>query len=187
MGRSNQGANPSTTTIIYRGPLRTNQAALIVADLVTDFALSSNGSGTIAVNFGDYPNNATDWAQYTATYAEYRVLSMTCRFTPNTEGATVSTVAYAPIYVVWDTDQTAVNTVLTSYADASNFASLQIHSINMPFQISHRMSTVDEATFAPTTSSVIDYAFKYFATGLTNSTSYGRVTIIYHCQFRGRK
>ncbi len=178
-------ANPSPNQIIYRGPLKTNQASLIVADVAYDAPISSNASGTIATNFTDDPSGSPDWASFQATYSEYRTLGMTVIFTPNAAGATIASVAYAPIYVIWD----AVNTAapLASYADATNYPSLKIHSINEQFSISHRMSTVDESTFAPTSTVAIDYVFKYFATGLTNSTSYGRVTVIWHCQFRGRK
>ncbi len=178
-------ANPSPNEIIYRGPLRTNQAGLIIADVAYDSALTSNGSGTIAVNYTDDPSGSPDWTSFQNTYSEYRTLSMTVIFTPNVTGATIASVAYAPIYVIWDAVNTA--TPLASYADATNYPSLQVHSINVPFRMSHRMSTVDESTFAPTSTVAVDYVFKYFATGLTNSTSYGRITVLWHCQFRGRK
>lgn len=183
--RSTNFLNPPPNQIIYRGPFKTNQSALIVADIAYDSAMTSNASGTIAVNYTDDPSGSPDWSSFQSTYSEYRTLGMMVRFTPNVTGATVASVAYAPMYVIWD----AVNTVtpLASYADATNYPSCKVHSINEPFTISHRMNTVDESTFAPTSTVAIDYVFKYFATGLTNSTSYGRVTVFWHCQFRGRK
>lgn len=134
--------------------------------------------------FADIPNASPDWSNMIATYGEYRVLSMQLRYCPNVLGATQGTFLYAPFYVVWDATSTV--TPLASYAAAENYATLRPHSFNQPWTISHRMKGLEESTFAQVTSGTIDYSFKVYATGLTPSTSYGRMIITWRAQFRGR-
>jgi len=185
-GSGNQ-TNPPSQAINYSGPVRTNNPQLGVIELCVDVPVTSTAGGVVNNLYIDYPNQSPDWTQVSALFGEYRVLSMSIKFTPTVEGATITGLAYAPIYVVWDSDQQTAQTALTSYTDAVNYASLKVFPINMPFSVTHKMSSVEEANFGSTSLSQVDYSFKYFATGLTASTLYGRLTVFFRCQFRGRR
>jgi hypothetical protein len=177
---------PATTVTVYKGPLRSVEEAPTVIDVLFDQAISSSAGGVIAFNVADFPLSSPDWANLVATFSQYRVLAMSIKFIPNVTGAAVGVLAYAPLYGVWDAQGSTTAVVLTSYAQATGYSSLKAFSLNEPFRISHKMSSVQEGTFAETGSSAIDYTFKFFATGLTASTNYGRYIAVWHCQFRGR-
>jgi len=183
---SQEVSGPATTVSLYTGPLRTTEECPTVIDLLFDFAVTSSAGGVIAFNMADFPSASPDWANVAATFSEYRVLAMSVKFVPNVTGASLGALLYAPLYAVWDAQGSTSAAALTSYAQATGYNSLKTYSLNWPFVIAHKMSSLEEGTFAETTSTLIDYEFKFFSTGLTASTNYGRIIVDWHCQFRGR-
>ncbi len=161
-----------------------NQEQLVVVDLAAISSLTSTSGGIINDVFSDYPTNSPDWANVSATFAEYRVLGMSVTFTPNVTGATVSTLTYAPLFIALDL--TSSVTAIASYVAAANYAINRMKPINSSLRLSHLMDGSEEGQFVPTSSAVVDYSFKLFAAGLSNSTSYGLITLRWKCQFRGR-
>lgn len=153
-------------------------------DLLFDNPETSTAGGVINDVYTDVPNNSPDWTSAAAIFAEYRVLAMTVNFIPNIQGGNVAAIAYAPLYVVWDTGGV---TALASYAAASNFPVTHFRALNQPWAITHKMNGVEEGLFVIVSSPVVDYSFKLFATGLTAVTNYGRCLVRWHVQFRGRQ
>jgi len=176
--------NPPTSLVTYTGPLRSPQENLAVIDLVYGYPISANSTGIINTQFTDYPNASPDWTNVIALYAEYRVLSMVVEFNPTVVGAVIGTQAYNILYIVWDATDTA--TALTSYTQAENYPVKTCRALNARQRIFHRMSGVQESEFGLTSAPLIDYTFKFYADTLTNNANYGRATITWHCQFRGR-
>ncbi len=174
---------PSSSVLRYNGPLQANPEQLAVFDLVYELPLASIGT-SIANVFADYPSNSPDWTNCTAMFAEYRVLAMTLQYTPLVEGATIGALLYNVLYIVWDASNATAP--LASYTAAANYPTKRLTSLNARAQISHKMTGVEEATFVNTASTVLDYSFKLYADTLTNNTTYGRITITYHTEFRGR-
>lgn len=180
----NASTNPSSALLKYNGPLNLGAESLSSLQLVWDLALTSTAGGIIDTVIGDTPNQSPDWTNVAATFAEYRILAMQIHFTPNVFGATEASTNYAPLYIVWSADSSA--TALTSYAGASNYDKSTQHALNQPWTRHHRMSGVEEGEFVATSSNILDYTFKLFATGLTVSKTYGRLTTKWLVQFRGR-
>lgn len=177
--------NPPSTTLSYHGPTSLPQEELATSLLITDAPATSLASGMLSDVFADTPFTSPDWASFAQIYSEYRVLSFKVRFHPLVTGATVGTILYNVVYVVWSASSSI--TALTTYADASNFPVKRVFSLNQPTSLSHRMTGVEEAAFVDVTAPTVDYTFKFFSTGLTPSTNYGRYTLEYLCQFRARK
>jgi hypothetical protein len=187
-GRSRPNYNnnaPPVQATRFLGSLKTSVEQTVVLDLVFDTTVTSTAAGVVADVLSDIPTGSPDWTSCQALYAEYRILAMSIQFVPNITGGNVAATAYAPFYVIWDANPTA--TPLASYAAATNYPISKYKSINQPWLMSHRMYGVEESTFVPVTSSIADYAFRTYATGLTNSTSYGRYVIRWKTQFRGRQ
>lgn len=178
-------ANVVTGTLKYQGPPRVLAEQLVILDLLLDVPVTSTAGGTIADVETDIPTGSPDFASTQALFAEYRILCMTLQFIPNVTGGNVALVAYAPFYVVWDA--TSSVTALTSYVNATNYPISRQKSLNQPWSINHKMDGVEEATFVPVTSAIVDFSFKTFATGLTAATTYGRYIIRWKTQFRGRQ
>lgn len=176
--------SPSTTALAYSGPLTMPQEQLSVVDLCFDAPVTSTAGGVIADAIQDNPNASPDWVNVAATFAEFRILAMLVRFIPNVTGATQGTLLYAPFYVVLDLSSNF--TFLASYSAASNYPIARVKSLNEPWDMSHRMRGVEEATFASIGVMNGEYSFKTFASGLTPSTVYGRIFVRWKCQFRGR-
>jgi len=176
---------PATDASRYSGPVRASQESLATIEIAFDFPATSSSSGTVADVFNDYPTNSPDWPNLSATFSEYRVLAMTVKFTPSAEGATIASLSYAPLYIVWDAS--GASAALTSYTQCGNYVLQKVRAINQPIVISHRMNGQEEATFVATSNPLVDYNFKTFSTGLTASTTYGRYFVMLLCQFRGRQ
>jgi len=158
---------------------------LVTTEFLYDSAVASSAAGTIAINYDDYPTVSPDWASAIAVYAEYRILAMEVKFIPNVAGGNVSTLTYAPLYMVWNPNQ--ATGVLTSYAAASQLAAFKSGALNQPLAMSHKMSSIEEGTFVSTLATTVDYSFQIFSTGLTASQPYGRVIVRWLTQFRGRQ
>lgn len=182
--RARANTNPAVTALRYTAGISMAQEQLTVVDLVYDAPATSNASSTLNDVMGDYPVVSPDWSGLASTFAEYRVLAMEVRFIPNVTGATYSTNLYAPLYVVLDL--TSSTTPLTSYTVASNYAVSRVGSLNTPIRLSHKMAGVEESTFISTQLTTVDYNFKWFATGVSASTNYGRYFVHWKVQFRGR-
>jgi len=186
--RKRKGGNnnmPPVQAIRFTGSLKTAVEQTVVLDLVYDITVVSTAAGVIADVLSDIPTGSPDWTSCQALYAEYRILAMSIQFVPNITGGNVAATNYAPFYVIWDANPTAA--ALASYSAATNYPVSKYKSINQPWIMSHRMYGVEESTFVAVTSSVADYAFRTFATGLTPSIAYGRYVIRWKTQFRGRQ
>jgi hypothetical protein len=177
-------ANPSSSLTHYTGPLTGPQEQLVTLDLVDDIAITSTAGGLISNVIGDVATGSPDWTDITSMYSEYRTLSMTVVFNPIVSGATVSTNAYNVLYLVWDPSTTT--TPLASYNLAANYPVKVVKALNSPSRLAHKMTGISESEFIQTSSPVLHYDFKFYADTLTASTLYGRATVTFRTQFRGR-
>jgi len=151
--------------------------------LIQEMALSSSGAGVINATFAkDIPTSCTDWSNLDSTYDQYRVLALEVKYFPNQSSGSANT--FTPLLSVVDRD---VITPLASYAAAANYDSLKEHVLDRPFKRTMKMSGTQDGVFLDTLAvPSASGAIKFFATGLTNSVSYGRVIVYYLIQFRGR-
>jgi len=156
----------------------------VVIDLTFSAQFGTSASGIINNIASDYPANSNDWPAMVTTFAEYRVLSMSIQFSPNIYGAAETSTLYAPLILVLDISSSI--TPLTTYDQGAQYSKSKFGTLVQPLFMSHKMSSVEEASFIAVSSPIVDYSFKWFSTGLTASKLYGQQFINWRCQFRGR-
>jgi hypothetical protein len=185
--RKSKGTNPSADAMTYRGPLRLPgsrlQMSLTTVMLGYNASLTSNGSGVVSQVWGLNVSLFDLYTSFTTLYDEFRLLSATLLFVPNASGATVSSVAYAPLAIVLDRDST---TALTGYPNAVDYDSFKVRPINDTLRAaSYRMAAQPDAAFITSSTTSVAW-FKMYATGLTASTTYGQVFVESLWQGRAR-
>ena len=188
--KKNKASGPSPQALVYKGsvkpPSSSNEASVYELYNAQTFTVASNAGGVLSGNYGSWPSGINDWSNVIGTFHEVRTLGMRLEYVPHnryTRG-TVTTTSVAT--VVDHTDAGA----LGSYDAAANHESGKIRSLDDPFVVTAKMTGSEEAQFqdATLTSSVANRFFiKLYADGLSFSTTYGRVTIYYLYQVRGRK
>lgn len=173
----------------YNGPTRfyseKNELHTTTAVCVAEGPLSSDVTGTINIVIADNPSalgSNPNWTALQGVYDEYRILAVEMKYCPNDRYNRGVSVYTAPVYGVIDHD---ANTALTSYANAARYESCKQLSLDTPWTMIARMSEFSEATFLNTNGPVSRYYLKFYGTGLTASTNYGRIIYTYRVQFRG--
>lgn len=171
----------------YSGPVRFpfeyRQQDLHTTVCTLDQVLASDGAGQIATVFGSYASSASGWSNLIAVFDEYRTLAMELKYIPldrYNRGVSVST---GPIYTVVDYDTA---TALSSFADASKYASFRPQSLDVPWVQRAYMNGVENAQFLNTATPSSTIYIKVYSSGNTFTTNYGRVVISYRIQFRGK-
>jgi hypothetical protein len=202
--KKNSSFEFSPQSFTYNGPIMTKKdkdgSDLKTLVLIQDVALTSTSGGLVNTTFAfENPSSCNEWSDVIAVWDEFRTLGMQVEFIPNTHNTLNTTglsSAYAPVYCVIDRDD---NTASTSYATMAQYANLTTFTLVDRFKKTMKMQgpsvtnqtgtgiVSSEGTFLntanpPTTCGGI----KFFATGLADSTSFGRFIARYRVQFRGR-
>lgn len=183
--KGKQGHNPSPNSVSYTGPIMDAASAeqndTISIAFAYTAALTSNGSGVIAVAYGSTPTSASDWSSMAAIWEEYRVLAWEVIYRPSNRYSRA--VVTQPIIAVIDR---ANSTILGSYTGAASHESARFRDLDDPFNIRLHMSGTDESAWQLTASAVNVNWIKFYADTLANSTQYGLVFVRARVQFRGR-
>jgi hypothetical protein len=154
------------------------------------FSTTAGGTLSIAVPLDPSTLSTTDWADFSATYDEFRVLgvktSLVCR-QPNT--TTANNIAVT----AFDNDSTPAPTfaLVNSYGTKSLFSAIMTHVQGKPMEHTYWRPTsgantailwVDVATPSGSTGSVM-----FYADGLTASSAYWDIGFDFYVEFRGRR
>jgi len=186
---SKQAPNPNPNSLTYNGPIRTisdREEADCITTLVTfTGVVPSSAGGVIDASYSDDPASysVADWTNLAATWHEYRVLGFEVKFWPYNRYSK-TTVVCTPLIIVIDRQSGAT---LGSYASAMGHSSAKIGSLEDPWAESVKMQNAEEAQFISTLSTVPTRWIKFYADGLSVSTTYGRSFLYARVQFRGRK
>lgn len=184
-----QNVSVPPDALVYYGPV-VSQAAKQELDIVEtniNFtgAISSDAGGLIDSSYSDDPSSygVGDWTNFAGDWHEYRSLGIKVEFFPYNRYSKTTTVC-TPFIVVGDR---AVAGTLGSYQAAMDHASATKHSIEDPWTKEIRMNGSEEAQWKSTASPVATKWIKFFSTGLSVSTAYGRFFVYNLIQGRGRK
>lgn len=149
--------------------------------ILTDNAdLASTAGGTIADIFGNAPTGAPNWADTNTVWGEYRTLAMTVEFYPNNRYSKTTTTC-VPLAVVVDR---RAATALSSYDNATSRESCRLLSLEDPWRQVVKMEGSEESQFVAVSGPTSSNWIKLYATGLTVSTTYGKIFVKYLVQFR---
>jgi hypothetical protein len=157
-------------------------------------AVSTSGVGVIntVINMDPSLVSGTDWADYSTTYDEFRVLGVKCQIV-STQQFSVTAVNAAAV-VIYDNDDT---TALTGFNEGRQYSThhvisaVMMHPQGRPWAATWTRPTSGQLNSipwidigAPTTS---PGAIKFYAGGLTVSASYFVVMTDFYVEFRGRR
>lgn len=180
--------NPPESQIVYNGPLVLSRGpeerhTTTVWMTYGPSTLVSSGSGVINSVFSNDPSGYNDWSSFAAVWDEYRVLGMTVHYAPYNRYNQSLSIIVGPVFLFIDRDD---GTVQTTEALALNYESVKMKNLADPWKITAKMAGVAEATFITTATPVANLWIKSYASGLTNSITYGKTYISALVQFRGR-
>jgi hypothetical protein len=188
--KKNSAAGPSPATIVYKGPVKPPKANNQVEtyEFFNSFTttLSSSAAGQITQVLGSWPSSINDWANVQGTFHEVRTLAMKVMYIPHNR-YTRGTVSTTSIGTVVDHTDPGV---LASYDAVANHESGKIRSLDDPWEVTAKMSGTEEAQFQDVATAAATgnrFYCKLYSDGLSFSTTYGRLTIQYLYQVRGRK
>lgn len=195
IGKKSKGKNPSqnlsvsATALAFNGPIRSeaSKEELDVVETTINFTgqIASTAGAIIDSQFSDDPSSyaVTDWTNFAGTWHEYRSLGIRVEFHPYNRYSKTTTIC-TPFIVVADR---ATSGTLGSYQAAMDHASATKHSIEDPWVKEIRMNGTEEATWKSTAGPTATKWIKFYADGLSVSTTYGRFFVYNLIQGRGRK
>jgi hypothetical protein len=145
--------------------------------------IASDGGGAIATVFGDSPAAYIDWASAAALWDEYRVLCTTIHWMPLNKYNTPTSTIVGVLYHAIDRDDA---TALTSESTALEYESARANLLSDKFERTVKMAGIEDSTWITTASPTSRMWIKFYSSGLTASTNYGKVWVDAIIQFRGR-
>lgn len=163
--------------------------------------VASDGSGVVSVYMSDNAPNAwlngagtlSDWVSYSALYDAYRVSCISVKYIP-TYVSNVSTVSFAPMYIVHDPDD---NTGAIATSVAVDYQNLRIKNLARPWTYFTRnpkrrvggqsVTTTIAPGWFDIASPVYGGTLSFYASGLTNSNTYGTFIVTYYIRFTVRR
>jgi len=172
---------------------RNNNGNNIVRSTVNgaqSYISTAGGTLSIAVPLDPSTLTTTDWADFSATYDEFRVIgveiNLICRLPNVTSANNIAVMAF-------DNDSTPAPTfaLVNSYGNSRIFSSIIVHEEGKP--LTHRwwrptagarteILWRDVANPSTSTGSIM-----FYADGLQASTAYWDVAYKFFCEFRGRR
>jgi len=180
---------PGANVIRYNGPSRLPENVhpeIKTVELHDGVSVTSTAGGVVDANLfsSQVRTLGDDFSSWAGLYREYRVLAVRLEYHPDVIGATVSTLLYKPVYTVVDRLDTSA---IAAYANVESNTSLRIFTLNQPWFREAKMEDTSEADFIQVNSdSPSPFGVKFFVTGLTPSTAYGRTLGRWVVQFRTR-
>jgi len=185
-GVSNVG--PNANVITYSGPSKLPERVepeIIRVEVHSGGAVTSSGGGVVDTNVtsSTVRTLGDDFSSWAAVYREYRVLSIRVEYHPDVTGASIAAILYKPVYTVVDRLDASAS---TSYANIESNTSLEIFTLQVPWMREAKMSDTLESNFVSVAQDGAIYSIKYFSTGLTATTTYGRYLYRYVLEFRTR-
>jgi hypothetical protein len=193
-GRGMSSNPPNANQILYRGPVKLQEAIEPEIKTVELHALTNVSttvtSGTVDLNVssGTVRTNATSFSSWATLYREYRVLGIRANFIPDFENDHVGTPTVSgtlPWATVVDRDDASA---VGSVANIVDNTSLIIYPLNRRWIREAKMDSTVEADFvAVTTDPSGFFAIKLFTTGqFAAVTGLGVLYATYLVQFKTR-
>jgi len=181
---------PGESVQVYKGPIvprnMKEEAELYTVPLRFTGQIASTAGGIIDSFYSSDPSSyaLAEWTSMVALYGEYRVLGMEVEFAPYNRYSK-TTVNCTPLLVL--TDREAPVAATGSYQNAMSHESCVIRTLEDPWKHSVRMMNAEESQFISCTGPQALYSVKFYADGLSVSTTYGRSFVVLLIQFRARR
>lgn len=175
----------------YSGPIRLPVKAgmddrIVRANLVINSALTSNGAGTVSGYFDSGAiSSSIDWSNYAGLYSEYRILGIRFDWVPFYDGSyNASMLQGAGAWAVWHNGSGSVPASLDEVTSQSTYKALRSST---PSSMELRFRGFEELQWITTSSTPTYGNLRFYISGLTPSTTYGRLMATYLVEFRSRQ
>lgn len=181
---------PNESAQVYKGPIilknMKEEAELYTVPLRFTGTVASTAGGLIDAYYSSDPNSyaLAEWTALSGLYGEYRVLGMQMDFAPYNRYSKSTTIC-TPLLVYSDRESPTSST--GSYQTAMSHESCRILTLEDPWKHKIKMMNADESQFISTTGTLVKFAIKFYADGLSVSTTYGRSFVVLLIQFRARR
>ncbi len=158
--------------------------------LHAEAALTSNGSGNILTAVGMDPSAGGDWADFSGTFDEFRVVG--CKFRLMSAQPNSTTINNGVLAIAFDNDSSVSPTTLTQvrqYNTSVTLSMLMKHDKGVPYSKTYWRPTtgVQQLWYDVANPSGSLGAILIACTGLTASTVYAYYAIDWYVEFRGRR
>lgn len=191
-GKSRNSANPSAGATSYTGPISLPQAISEHAQITKRLAITglvTSVSGDVNAIFSSDCTSAGDWSEMSGVYDSYRPLAIKLHYMPlyryDRISSSTSVVVYPVATVIDYNDGT---TALTSWNDAVDYDSFELHHFNTPFTREVRASGVQQMAFFPTSAAPTSlYSIKFWSNSNASAIDIGRYVLEYLVQFKGAR
>lgn len=183
-------AEPGPDIQTYKGPIipkpMKEESELYSVPLRFTGTIASSAAGVIDTYYSSDPGSyaLAEWTAMAGLFGEYRVLGMVVKFAPYNRYSK-TTVVCTPLIVL--TERDSPSSTLGSYQAAMSHESSRILTLEDPWTHEVRMSNAEESQFISTTGTAAKFSAKFYADGLSVSTTYGRMFVDLLVQFRARK
>jgi len=180
---------PGPNALSYKGPLKIkaekNETMTMTTTLNFTGVIASTAGGIIDSSYSSDPSSyaLSDWTNLVGLYHEFRTLGVRVEFWPHNRYSKSTTVTTPGICVV---DHESAGT-LGSYQTAMSHESAKKISWEDGWMMEGRMSGAEEAAWLSTAAPVPLFWIKFYADGLSVSTTYGRFFVYVAVEMRGRK
>lgn len=159
----------------------------IVVNMTRDLPVSTGGTGLIN---GFIPSDdaslCLEYNSYAANYSEVRVLGFNVRWLPQSNNAYDAT--HSPLVGGAAVDKTSGISSPANVATVLRYSSWKEFNSGKPLTIDWRMSSIEEATFGPTSAALVRHGgIIYCIANGAVSSFYGRFAITFVVEFRNRK
>jgi len=187
---TNQGMpkSMSSAVVVYRGPIQSVDRGLaddgIIVTMSAQFPIAGGAVGLQLSTASSQVTGCADWAGYSAAYDEFRVLGYSMRWLPNFPDGNNSVAQSAGIVV--STHSPANPGPFTSLNQSIQYGDWTYSNTGRTFMKEWRMSSTEEAQFAPVSSPVPQGWINAFFPAATSTGTYGIVVNTFVVQFRGR-
>jgi len=174
----------SQQALIYTGPIRSlaDKESLDTHTQLINYeaTIATSGAGIVASYFVNNISAATNWAQVSALYKEYRILGIRMEYEPLARYSSANIKAPGLIAI----DRTSTGTP-ASYDAVMQYSSARKVSLEDPWSIEAKMSGTVEAQWLGTGTTTPFMGFILYSANNSNTFTIGQYFFYWLVQFRG--
>lgn len=183
--RSNNELSP------WRGPIRLQTHSGLDAQIHrTNLSQVSSFSSTAGGIIASYENTqnvqfTTDWAAVGNLFQEYRVLGLQLHWEPHYNDTYSAALAQSAGAI--SVDHGPVSSSPISLDEVTQVQTYRVWKSGKPLTLQWRARGSEELQWVPTSTTNNQGGFRWYISGLTNLTLYGKMYYTYLVEFRSRK
>lgn len=168
----------------------TGQTGIRLLKLKRIVAMTTGVAGdfAFAINTRD-PSSCQDWSASIALFDSYRSCAVKIKYLPQLPNDTSVTTGYLPLYVTYDTDDSAYGIVNVNAA--IQYENLKVKNMYRPWNVYYKNPKISQngsqLGYSDCDSPIQNGVINFTGTGFDSSTQYGTLVISYYLMFKNRR